>query len=55
VNLAAHPSTSRPPDMFSEIKINAKDWANLLRVSVVARSMLACINPLIARGRGLIG
>jgi len=45
VNLAAHPSTSRPPNMFSEIKVDAKDWANLLRVSVVARSMLACIPP----------
>jgi HUS1 checkpoint protein len=42
VNLAGHPSTSRPPNEFSQIKIDAKDWSNLLRVSVVARSMLAC-------------
>lgn len=49
VNLVGHPSTSRPPNVFSEIKIDAKDWANLLRVSVVARSMLACTNTSISR------
>jgi HUS1 checkpoint protein len=49
VNLAGHPSTSRPPNVFSEIKIDAKDWANLLRVSVVARSMLACMITPISR------
>ena len=55
MNLAAHPSTSRRPDVFSEIKIDAKDWANLLRVSVVARSMLACINPYTDWRDGLMG
>ena len=44
VSVEAHPSTRRPPTMFSEIKIDAKDWSNLLRVSSVAKSMLAC-NP----------
>lgn len=42
VSLEGHPSTTRPPNMFSEIKIDAKDWSNLLRVSNVAKSMLAC-------------
>jgi len=42
VNLEGHPSMTRPPNMFSEIRIDAKDWSNLLRVSNVAKSMLAC-------------
>jgi hypothetical protein len=45
--VVGHPSTSRPPNVFSEIKIDAKDWSNLLRVSVVAKSMLACIYPFV--------
>lgn len=49
VSVDRHPSARRPVTEFSEIKIDAKDWSNLLRVSVVAKSMLACINPCIAR------
>ena len=45
VSVVGHPSTRRPRKEFSEIKIDAKDWSNLLRVSVVAKSMLACILP----------
>src|SRR5271170_1744842 len=45
VSVEGHPSTTRPPTMFSEIKIDAKDWSNLLRVSSVAKSMLACTSP----------
>jgi hypothetical protein len=44
VSVVEHPSTTRPPETFSSIKIDAKDWSNLLRVSVVAKSMLACIS-----------
>ena len=44
VSVEGHPSARRPPTMFSEIKIDAKDWSNLLRVSSVAKSMLACIH-----------
>lgn len=43
VSVVGHPSTRRPKNEFSEIKIDARDWSNLLRVSVVAKSMLACI------------
>lgn len=43
VGLEGHPSTRRAPNVFSSIKIDARDWSNLLRVSLVARSMLACI------------
>jgi len=49
VDLGDHPSTRRAPNEFSRIKINAKDWSNLLRVSVVAKSMLACIVHFSAR------
>jgi Hus1-like protein len=45
VNLSGHPSARRPANEFSSIKIDAKDWSNLLRVSVVAKSMLACTFP----------
>jgi len=41
--LEGHPSTRRAPSTFSSIKVDARDWSNLLRVSVVAKSMLACI------------
>ena len=44
VSVAGHPSARRPQNEFSEIKIDTKDWSNLLRVSVLARSMLACKN-----------
>jgi len=46
VSVDGHPSTRRPRDVFSSIKINAKDWTNFLRVSVVAKSMLACISAI---------
>jgi hypothetical protein len=42
VNVAGHPSVSRPATQFSSVRIDARDWSNLLRVSVVAKSMLAC-------------
>lgn len=45
VDVEDHSSRRRPPNMFSKIKIDAKDWSNLLRVSVVAKSMLACLPP----------
>lgn len=40
--MAGHASTNRPPTTFSSVRIDARDWSNLLRVSVVAKSMLAC-------------
>ena len=46
VTVVGHPSARRPQNEFSEIKIDARDWLNLLRVSVVAKSMLACRNHL---------
>lgn len=45
VSITNHPSTRRPPNAFTQIKILAKDWSNLLKISVVAKSMLACTSP----------
>jgi hypothetical protein len=44
ISVDGHPSTRRPREEFSGVKIDAKDWTNLLRVSVVAKSMLACMS-----------
>ena len=47
VSVDGYSSTIHPHHKFSEIKIDAKDWSNLLRVSVVAKSMLACTGPIL--------
>jgi HUS1 checkpoint protein len=43
VTVDGHPSTRRPRNKFSSVKVDAKDWSNLLRVSQVAKNMLLCI------------
>ncbi|GAO48664.1 checkpoint clamp complex protein Hus1 [Saitoella complicata NRRL Y-17804] len=41
-NPAEHPSQLRPKDKFASVRIDAKEWVSLLRVSVVAKRVIAC-------------